>query len=56
MRNNQKAAVVGSHATNVQQAVVSASPTTTDGSRKAIEQVMAMEKTRAVWTLLAKVK
>src|SRR6476620_8533603 len=50
MRNNQKAAVVGSHGPNLQQPAVSASPTET------IEQVVAMKKARAVWTLVAKVK
>jgi hypothetical protein len=56
MRNNQKPAVVGSHGRNLQQPAVSASPTATDESRKAIEQVIAMKKARAVWTLVAKVK
>src|SRR5262249_858648 len=50
VRNNQKAAVVGSHGTNLQQPAVSASPTASFG------QVIAMKKVRAVWTLVAKVK
>src|SRR4030095_3159978 len=40
----------------LQQPAVSASPTATDESRKAIEQVIAMKRARAVWTLVAKVK
>jgi hypothetical protein len=35
---------------------VSASPTATDKFRKVIEQVIAMKKARAIWTLVAKVK
>jgi hypothetical protein len=56
VRNNQKPAVIGSHGRNLQQLAVSASPTATDELRRAIEQVIAIKKARAVWTLVAKVK